>query len=920
MPTSRATLVLTAALAIPVAAAGQGVDPIGRLAPDVTPLQQVDTVGVPALDRRAIALEDEQRRAAGLPARFAIATATSATTDTAGTWDDVDDAWSLWRLRIQAPGADHVNLGFTTCRLPGSARMIVHSADYSHILPPLTAANVTPDGQLWTPVVRGAEIVVEVYLPTTRRDDLDLVLGQIASGYRFFGAGRDAIGSPGGIGVDGPCDIDVRCGQGAAWLHEVSGVAGYAIGGAFLCTGALINNTAENGRLLFLTASHCGVGASSASSLVFYWNYENSSCGASDAQQLWTTAGAVIRAEYVPADMLLLELNVAPNPNWGVTWLGWQRDGDCFPAAATIHHPAGDAKKISFEYDEVDIEYSAVLINNTPIVPGTHLRVTDWDAGSTAGGSSGAPLLNPRHRIVGQLHGGAAACGNDQPDWYGRLATAWAGGGTPATRLSDWLDPLATGAQYVNTKGNSHYRFWAPGCIGSSGISTLTASTVPIGGQPFSVTVDNLPIDAAALLTGFSATSSVFGPLPLNMALFGMPLCNGYVSPDITQVIVGANGQATWSVSALAGGPLAGSRFFQQAIVFDPGASNPAGLVVSDAATGVIDGAPGGVGPPWSAPPPPTTFTVLPDLGYAFSDSAAMAVSADGKVVVGHSPNANAYQRAFAWTDAGGITDLGVLAGEQTSFASAVNADGSVIVGHCGDFNEVPFRWTAATGMQPLGPMPSGWTRVLPSGISADGTTVVGRADVSFVPRAWIWTAATGMQLLGAATSGSWAAAISTNGLFVAGANFGGSSWRWSLAAGFEVLVGLPGVTTFDDGPRAISDDGSTVIGNWGLTPYRWTDASGATPLPTLSLPLPGYNGCHAMLADAAVFVGFSADSSGLPPCWWDNNTNSVQALPAPAGSFGSEALGVASDCGEPVVVGWMTDPSTSIRRACVWR
>ena len=71
--------------------------------------------------------------------------------------------------------------------------------------------------------------------------------------------------------------------------------------------------------------------------------------------------------------------------------------------------------------------------------------MADWDLGATEGGSSGSPLFDQHHRIVGQLHGGQAACGNDDPDWYGRLFTSWTGDGTAGGRLSDWLDPLNSG-------------------------------------------------------------------------------------------------------------------------------------------------------------------------------------------------------------------------------------------------------------------------------------------------------------------------------------------------------------------------------------------------------------------------------------------------------------------------------------------
>ncbi len=53
--------------------------------------------------------------------------------------------------------------------------------------------------------------------------------------------------------------------------------------------------------------------------------------------------------------------------------------------------------------------------------------------------------------MVGQLHGGGAACGNNAPDWYGWFHISWTGGGTSDSRLSDWLDPLGTGAETLET-------------------------------------------------------------------------------------------------------------------------------------------------------------------------------------------------------------------------------------------------------------------------------------------------------------------------------------------------------------------------------------------------------------------------------------------------------------------------------------
>jgi hypothetical protein len=53
-------------------------------------------------------------------------------------------------------------------------------------------------------------------------------------------------------------------------------------------------------------------------------------------------------------------------------------------------------------------------------------------------------------RVVGQLHGGYAACGNNDSDWYGRFSKSWTGGGTASTRLSNWLDSGNTGLTAID--------------------------------------------------------------------------------------------------------------------------------------------------------------------------------------------------------------------------------------------------------------------------------------------------------------------------------------------------------------------------------------------------------------------------------------------------------------------------------------
>ncbi len=412
------------------------------------PLAQVPIIEIGPIDLRFVEGEDEIRRSQDLPPRFAIPHAVLLTPATAGLWQTLPDGRRQWRLRVSPPGARSINLGFERYNVPPGGRLHLYASDGTSRIRPLTEDDNQDHGQLWTPVILSDEMVVELVLPDqTVADALELQLTSINYGYRGFGrrpAPDEAAGPR-----SGACNVDVVCPDGDLWWNEIPSVAVISLGGGTFCTGFMVNNTANDETPYFMTANHCGINSGNAASLVTYWNYETSVCGGTpDGSLSQFNSGATWRASYSTSDFTLVQLNSSPNPAWGVTFAGWDRTSGNPSGATAIHHPSTDEKRISFENQPTT---TTSYYGTSSPGDGTHVRVADWDSGTTEGGSSGSPLFNPNHRVIGQLHGGNAACGNNLDDWYGRFSVSWTGGGSSSSRLSNWLDPISTGQTTLNT-------------------------------------------------------------------------------------------------------------------------------------------------------------------------------------------------------------------------------------------------------------------------------------------------------------------------------------------------------------------------------------------------------------------------------------------------------------------------------------
>jgi len=377
------------------------------------------------------------------PWRFGHNNYTSLNLNNSGSWIETSDGSKIWRVVISCEEALTVNLTFSETLIPNGNELYVYNPEKDFILGSFNENHIYK-GELGTELIPGNTVVVEYFIPNG--NSLGSVnISTVTHGYRTANEFAEKA-----FGSSGSCNMNANCPDGASWVNERNSVVMLVSGSSGFCTGALINNTLNDGTPYVLTANHC---YSNPTNWIFRFNWQSENCNNPSGQPSFVSlSGATLRSRRTPTDFCLVEItggldNGTVPASYSPFFSGWDNTGDIPTSTVCIHHPAGDIKKLAFDDDAASVSQS---MGSTEA---SSTWTVQWDRNTTTeGGSSGSPLFDQNHRIIGQLWGGGASCQNlNSPDYYGRVSKSWEPTGSNTTnQLKHWLDPNSVGAGFVD--------------------------------------------------------------------------------------------------------------------------------------------------------------------------------------------------------------------------------------------------------------------------------------------------------------------------------------------------------------------------------------------------------------------------------------------------------------------------------------
>lgn len=372
--------------------------------------------------RKVLAKTDFDGLAAD-PNVFAVPIETDLNPCNSGEWESADGV-RVWRLALCSPNAFSLNATLSDFYIPADAELSIYGTGSSRQVTTLSAeqnADVLP-----LPPVEGDMLVFEYVEPLDAEFQGMFNIVQVAHDFKGVFAAAD--------GTDAECHIGIDSDFGVDWQNEQRAVCQIIIGGTALCTGTLLASADGSCEPYVLTARHCVHTQKMAETCVFYFKND-------DALNVPAVVGATLVATKDNddgfLDFSLLKLSERPD-GLGVYYAGWDASGEVPSGAVCIHHPASGGKLIAVDNDSLRVASYRNFDENS------FFNVEEWDVGTTEIGSSGAPIFDSNHRVVGILAGGDADCAYPMNDYFQMFSICYDRYANESQQLKRWLNPNDT--------------------------------------------------------------------------------------------------------------------------------------------------------------------------------------------------------------------------------------------------------------------------------------------------------------------------------------------------------------------------------------------------------------------------------------------------------------------------------------------
>ena len=438
--------------------AGNAKDALAGKAQGVVASGAVQHVRLGALGQAAVAKVASATPAPGVARQIGTArnvgdTATVASTQALLQWHPTDRGTQAAAIAFEADGAHGVRLGVLVRSLPDGAVLRFYGADpgaavqvSAQEIAAIAARNAQAGANdvaartYWSPDFGGASTTLEVEIPAASSvTAVQLAVPRLSHFAVDPDVAEDAFSTK--VGESASCNIDVTCKP--EFSSESRSVARMIFvredGGAYLCTGTLLNDARSSRTPYFLSANHCFSTQAVASTLTTDWFYRSAACNSSTVNPgaIRLVGGATMLYAASGTDTAFMRLN-NPAPE-GVVYAGSYFGGVAVQSeVAGVHHPRGDLQKVSVGAVQGYSICTTDSCRSASSDDGTFITTT-WQQGTTEGGSSGSPLflgIGSRRYVSGQLLGGTASCTNPgNPDRYGRFDQPY------RSTLRQWLNP-----------------------------------------------------------------------------------------------------------------------------------------------------------------------------------------------------------------------------------------------------------------------------------------------------------------------------------------------------------------------------------------------------------------------------------------------------------------------------------------------